>query len=54
MPADRAWYGEFIKAFPSLFTTYGIKPNPVDLKHGMESIQPGMDELKVGQIGCVD
>ncbi|CAD6575708.1 MAG: hypothetical protein TREMPRED_001474 [Tremellales sp. Tagirdzhanova-0007] len=50
MPEDRVWYLDFVKAFPSFFTTYGVKANPVDLRHGMESIQAGMEELKAKKV----
>jgi hypothetical protein len=31
---------------PDLITEYGIKPNPVDLRQGLDNVQAGLAELQ--------
>jgi len=45
-PDDRAWFLDFVKAMPDLITEYGIKPNPVDLRQGLDNVQAGLAELQ--------
>ena len=46
-PEDKAWFIEFVKASPELITKYGIKGNPVEVRQGLDSVLPGLAELKV-------
>nr|XP_019013228.1 uncharacterized protein I206_01293 [Kwoniella pini CBS 10737]OCF52009.1 hypothetical protein I206_01293 [Kwoniella pini CBS 10737] len=47
LPADRAFGAKFYAATPEFITKYGIKPNPIALRGGLDTITSGFEELKV-------
>jgi len=50
VPEDHEWYIELAKLTSTMITEYGLKPNPVDLREGLESILPALEELQAGKI----
>lgn len=46
-PEDRAWYLELVKLTPDMLDQYRIRPNPVDVRQGLESILQGIAEILV-------
>lgn len=47
VPAIHDWFVEFCKHSPSIITDYKIKANPIDVRKGIDSVLPGLKELKV-------
>lgn len=46
-PEKRAFLANFIARAGELVETYKIKPNPVEVRHGLESIPEGWKRLRV-------
>lgn len=39
---------DFVPRIPKILADYGIKPNPPDVRQGIDSILPGLQEMQVG------
>jgi hypothetical protein len=46
-PKLHDWFVEFCKRSPDLIIENGVRGNPTDIRQGIESILPGLEELKV-------
>lgn len=47
-PEKRRFLADWVVKAPGLIKQYGIKPNPVDVSKGWESLPAGWDKLRVG------
>lgn len=46
-PEKRAWLADFAATATEMIETYGIRPNPVEVGHGLEAIPEGLKKLRV-------
>lgn len=47
-PEDSAWFLDFVPKGEAILAEHKIKGNPVDLRHGLDKIPEGLEELKAG------
>lgn len=50
IPENRAFHEQLVKIAPQLITDYNIRPPPIDVRDGLESIDQAIEEMRVSLI----
>ncbi|OCF44732.1 hypothetical protein I317_01421 [Kwoniella heveanensis CBS 569] len=50
VPEAREFATKIYAATPELITKFGIKPNPVEIRGGLENVEAGLKELQAGKV----